>query len=243
MSSWTVYCFECADAAARDALLARFEARHPVAVPADARWVAGALDVGTVTVDAEYAWLDRSVYVAVDGAAMGAAGALFEATLDCWERAAVAAFDGDGTATDVTFVADTDAGGAGEVEASRFGGAAGMAGQDVLYGLAMLFGFRFRAYAATPPAAATADSADRLAGAFDAPADVVGDLDAFVDEMAAETDVAPTDDGLATLRDDPAEMSDRGTDAAPTATSGSSGTVQYRTNGADGASDERDTSP
>lgn len=208
MGSWTVYNFECADVVARDALLARIEAHHPVTVPSDGDSVFADVDTGSAVVGADYAWADRYLYVTV----MESADVLFQQTVDLWDRAAKATFDGaTETATDVTFVADTEPGGDDEVEASQFHGMEGLAGLDVVYGLAMLFEFRFRAYAAASP---TTQLTPHL-GAFDTPRDVVGHLDEFIEEMADRTAVDPTPSGRSFLGEDPALDRHRHRSATP----------------------------
>lgn len=191
MVSWRVYNFECEDEAARETLMTWFEANHPVAFPDDRYSVFEQVDAGDRTTGADYAWLDRYLYVTV----MGEAGSLVQETAGLWERATVAVFDGTtDTAQQVTFVLEV--GDEGEAKGVRFEGVEGGAGNDVLYALAMEYGFRFRAYSGQSPTT----QGTPHPGAFDA----VEDVPAFVEEQAAATGVEPTESGRELLADDPA---------------------------------------
>jgi len=193
MTSWTVYCIECADVAAREALMDRFEREHPVTFPDDRYSVVAAVDVGDGPVEADFAWVGRYCYVAT----AEAVDDLVFSTMDDWERAAIGEFDATtGTAEQVTLVLDADAGGDDEVAGGRFGGVEGLGGMDVLYSLAMRHQFRFRSYAGRPPARHRGPHPDAFT--------VVDGVDTFVEDMAEATGVEPTDAGLAFLRSDPA---------------------------------------
>jgi len=193
MADWTVYCLECADVAARAALMDRFERDHGVAFPADRYSVTDAVDVGDGPLEADFAWVGRYLYVtttaAADDLALG--------TMDAWERAAIGEFAAASDAAEhVTLVLDADAGEAGEVAGGRFRGREGFGGMDVLYTLAMSHQFRFRSYSALPPADHTAPHPDAFT--------VVDAVETFVADMREATGVDPTDEGLAFLRSDPA---------------------------------------
>ncbi|PSP80231.1 hypothetical protein BRC81_03330 [Halobacteriales archaeon QS_1_68_20] len=79
----------------------------------------------------------------------------------------------------MTVILDTDAGADGEAAAVQFEGVEGTGGLDVMYALAMEFGFRFRSYAAQSPT----NQITPHPAAFDAPGDLIGDLDSFVEDM------------------------------------------------------------
>lgn len=193
-TSWTVYNFECADETAREALMEWFETNHPVAFPDDRFSVFAEADTGDGTTGADYAWLDRYLYVTVTGNA----GNVVRETADLWERVAVAEFDGTTeTATQVTLLLDTDRGGEGKAAGVQFEGVEGMGGNDVTYALAMEHGFRFRSYSAESPTTQVTPHP----AAFDTVADVEG----YVDDLAAVTGVEPTEAGRELLADDPAD--------------------------------------
>lgn len=194
MTSWTVHCLECADVAAREALMDRFEREHPVAFPSDRYSVLDGLEVDGDRVEADFAWVGRYLYVTTTGDA----GDLAEDTMADWERAAVGAFDATtGTAEEVTLVLDPEAGGDGEVAGGRFEGLPGLGGMDVLYALAMRNQFRFRSYSAEPPVAHRVLHPDAFT--------VVDAVERFVEDMAEATGIEPTAAGLDFLRSDPAD--------------------------------------
>lgn len=194
MASWTVYCLECADVAAREALMDRFEREHPIDFPDDRYSVVGDVDLGGGPVEVDVAWVGRYLYLTTTGAADDVA----LATMDGWERAAIGEFDaGTSTAERVTLVLDTDAGDDDEVAGGRFGGLEGLGGMDVLYALAMEHQFRFRSYSAVPPGRYTAPHPDAFT--------VVDGVEAFVEDMQEATGIDPTEAGLAFLRSDPAD--------------------------------------
>jgi len=193
VADWHVYCFECADVPAREALLGRFERDHPLAVPDDRYSVRAAVTVDGERLDAEFGWVGRHLYVTT---AEPADDLVFGAT-EGWERAAIGEFDaGTGTAETVTLVLDAAAGADDEVAGGQFRGTEGMGGMDVLYTLAMTHQFRFRSYTVTPPVRHRSNSPD----AFTA----VDAVDRFVADMAEATGVEPTEAGRAFLADDPA---------------------------------------
>lgn len=193
MASWTVYCLECADDDARESLMDRFEREHPVTFPSDRYSVVAAVEVGDGPVEADFAWVGQYLYVTTTESADD----LALETVDDWERAAIGAFDAsDDVAEQVTLVLDADAGTDDEVAGGRFRGVEGLGGMDVLYSLAMRHQFRFRSYSAVPPASHTAPHPDAFT--------VVDAVETFAGDMAAATDVEPTDEGLAFLRSDPA---------------------------------------
>ncbi|KAB1190481.1 hypothetical protein GJR96_16040 [Haloferax sp. MBLA0076] len=147
---------------------------------------------GEQTVGADYAWIDRYLYVTV----MGEAESLISETTHLWSRAAIAEFDSKTeTATDITLIVDTDVGEDDEITAVTFEGAEGYGGNDVMYALAMAHQFRFRAYAAQSP---TSQITPHPA-AFD----YVTNVEAFVSDLQDVTGVEPTDDGLKFIRSDP----------------------------------------
>ncbi|WP_224268394.1 hypothetical protein [Haloprofundus salinisoli] len=194
MPSWSVYNFECESVADREALMEWFETNHPVAFPQNRYSVFAEIETDSGTAGADYAWVDRYLYITV----MGEPENLVHETADRFERVAVAEFDSrTETATDVTFVVDSDAGGEGEVAGVRFEGIEGFGGNDVMYVLAMVHRFRFRSYSAQSPT----NQITPHPHAFT----VVGDIDAFIDDLEGPTGVAPTEEGLALLRDDPAD--------------------------------------
>lgn len=194
MASWTVCNFECADVAAREALMDYFEREHPVEFPADRYSVLAAVDAGRGRTAADFAWVGRYLYVTTRSAGRDL---LFD-TMGRWERAAVGEFDAEsGTAEEVTLVLDADAGDDDEVAGGRFGGVDGLGGMDVLYSLAMVHQFRFRSYAGVPPVGHRGPHPDAFA--------VVDAVEAFVADMAEATGVEPTDEGRAFLRTDPAD--------------------------------------
>lgn len=194
MADWTVYNFECADEPARAALMDWFEREHGVSFPDERYSVVGTVAAGGKTIEAEFAWVGRYLYVTV----REPAGDLLLATADLWERAAVGEFDAEtGTAERVTLVLDADAGEPDEVAGGRFGGREGLGGMDVLYGLAMRHRFRFRSYSATAPTRHRGVHPDAFA-AVDA-------VETFVGDMEAATGIEPTAEGLAFLREDPAD--------------------------------------
>ncbi|WP_410766629.1 hypothetical protein [Haloferax sp. DFSO60] len=193
MPNWTVYNFECEDVSSREALMEWFEANHPVEFPADDDSVFADYDNGERTVGADYAWIDRYLYVTV----MGEAETLVAETLDLWNRAAIAEFDSKTeTVTDITLIVDTEAGRDDEIAAVKFEGEEGYGGNDVMYALAMAHQFRFRAYSAQSP---TSQITPHPA-AFD----YVTNVDAFVEDLGDVTGVEPTDEGLEFIRTDPA---------------------------------------
>jgi hypothetical protein len=192
-TGWTVYCLECDDVAAREALMARFEREHPVEFPEDRYSVVAAVVHDGEQVETDFAWVDRYLYLTTTTEVDD----LVLQTMDDWERAAVGEFDATtGTAEHVTLVLDAGAGDEGEAAGGRFEGLEGLGGMDVLYALAMRHQFRFRSYSAVPLVSHTAPHPD----AFTA----FGELDRFVEDMAEATGVEPTDEGLDFLRSDPA---------------------------------------
>lgn len=192
MADWHVYCFECADVPAREALMERFERDHPVSVPKDRYSVRAAVTADGERRDAEFGWVGTYLYVTTTEEADDL---VFGAT-EGWERAAIGEFDaGTGTAETVTLVLDPAAGADDEVAGGRFYGTEGLGGMDVLYALAMTHQFRFRSYTVTPPVRHRANSPD----AFTA----VDAVDRFVEDMAEVTGVEPTDAGRAFLASDP----------------------------------------
>lgn len=194
MVSWNTYNFECEDVAAREALMDWFEENHPVEFPDDRYSVFADIETEDGTTGADYAWLDRYLYVTV----MGDAEAVVFETIDRWNRAALVSFDGSTeTATDVMLVVETDAGEDDEVGAVQFEGVEGFGGNDVMYALGMAHEFRFRSYSAQSPTSQITPHPDAF--------DVVADLDEFVENMTEVTGVEATEAGLALFRNDPAD--------------------------------------
>lgn len=190
---WRVYNFECADESARAAFMDWIEANHPVTFPDDRYSVFAEVETDDGTTSADYAWVGRYLYVTV----MGEAEALAWESTDRWERLVVAEFDSrTETATSVTYL-DATLGEADEIGQAEFQGLPERGGFGAMYALAMQRGFRFRSYSAESPTTQLRE----IPSAFSA----VEDVDAFVDEFEEETGIEPTEEGLALLRDDPAD--------------------------------------
>lgn len=190
---WTVYNFECADAAARESLLADVERSNPIDLPDDGDAAHGSLvdDSGTER-PVDVAWIADYVYVLAERRI----GGLLARTAGTWQRAVVADFDGptESCVEAVLF----DAVDSAPVERARYEGVPEVNGQDVLYRFAMAHQFRFRAYAHVPPGPAITP----LFGAFEAVAGM-GWGSELMEYFERETGVAPTGPGLAFLEDDP----------------------------------------
>lgn len=190
---WTVYNFECADAAASESFVDWLDATGPLDVPDDADAVHGPL----VTEDgedvpADVAWIAEYVYVMTAERVTG----LLEDAAEHWERAVVASFDGASeTCTEAVLYHSTDG---VPVEQVRYVGVTGYNGQDMIYRFAMAHRFRFRAFAHEPPGPAFTD----LFGTFEAVAGMGWGSD-LIGDFERETGVAPTGEGLAFLEDDP----------------------------------------
>jgi len=203
MVSWSVYNFECADVTAREELMAWFEQYHPVEFPDDEDAVFESVETPDGTTGADFAWVDRYLYVTV----MGEADHVVHDSMDLWDRAAMADFDGTTeTAVEVTLILDTESGDDDEVAAVQFPGVEGMGGQDVMYALAMEHQFRFRSYSAQSPTTQITPHPDAFT--------FVTEVDPFVEEMAEATDIEPTQAGLGFIRNDPERDGDR--ERAPT---------------------------
>lgn len=201
MVNWTVYNYECEDERARKTLMEWFEAQHPVEFPEDEDSIFAEVSNGDDVIGADYAWIDRYLYVTVTGEAEN----IIHDTTDMWERAAIATFDGrTETATEVTLIVDTDAGGDDEVSAVSFEGVEGYGGNDVMYALAMEHEFRFRSYSAESPT----NQLTPHPAAFD----YVDNVDAFVEDLHEVTGVEPTEFGREFVQTDPgAERTDEST--------------------------------
>ncbi|MFC6732376.1 MULTISPECIES: hypothetical protein [unclassified Haladaptatus] len=186
-----------------------FKENHPVEFSTEEESTFAKVETDSGERGADYAWIDRYLYVTV----MGKAENIVHETTHLWKRAAIATFDGrTETATDVTLIIDTNAGADDEVAAVQFGGIDGYGGQDVMYALAMKHEFRFRSYSAQSP---TNQIAFHPA-AFD----FVSELNSFVEELHEATGIEPTDSGLEFLRNDPAATPpEHGTRDASTAPS------------------------
>lgn len=190
---WTVYNFECADESARAAFMDWLEGHHPVTFPDDRYSVFAEVETDDGTTGADYAWVGRYLYVTV----MGDAEGLAQETTDRWERLVVAEFDSrTETAASVTYL-DTTVGEADEAGRSQFQGLDGQGGFDALYALAMQHRFRFRSYAAESPTTQLGEIPDAFS--------VVGEVEEFVDHFEEATGVERTEEGMALLRDDPAD--------------------------------------
>ncbi len=195
MGSWAVVAFECRSSADRRRLLRWFERTQPVAFPVERYSVRAGVEAAGGHRAAEYAWLDRYLYVTTPGDPRPVVVRSAEAGR--WERAVVAELDRE-TDTVVEGRLVRTAGDA--VDGAVVRGARGLAGLGLLYALAVRRQFRFRPCAArTPP-----EAPDTYPDAFTDPADLTDDLESFVRAMHDCTGVAPTDDGRAFLRDDPA---------------------------------------
>lgn len=197
--SWKTYAFECVDESQRESLMAWFEANHPVEFPANRYSVFESVvgDDGAET-GADYAWLGRYLYVTV----MGEADDIVWHSADRWERAAIAEFDNHTeTVVDGLFVMDTDSGAEDEAKVHPLQGPPEWAGNGVMYALAVKRQFRFRAYAAQSPTHQVTPHPD----AFTVPTAFAEDFDGFIEEIAEATGIEPTEEGLAFLRDDPAD--------------------------------------
>lgn len=192
MVSWTVFNFECADPAARRELMDWFEETQPVTFPKDERSTFAEVHAEDGTTGADYAWVDRYLYLTV----MGGGTLALEGATEHWDRMARAIFDGrTETATEVTLVLDTGRGEDGSGAGVEFSGLEGYGGQDVMYALAMDHQFRFRSYSSESPT----NQITPHPYAFDH----VTDVEAFVEEMSAATGVEPTEAGCEFLRNDP----------------------------------------
>ena len=189
---WTVYNFECADAAARESLLSWVESANPLSIPDGADSVHGPLADDGEEAPADLAWIAEYVYVLTDERVDG----LLAESAGYWERAVVAEFD-DPTETCTEAVLYRSAGG-DPVEQARYGGAAERNGQDILYRFAMAHRFRFRAFAHAQPGPVITP----LFGAFDAPVGLGWGSD-LLETFERETGVAPTAEGIALLESDP----------------------------------------
>lgn len=198
MVSWTLFAFECADETARERLMDWFEANHPVEFPDDRYSEFAEISTGDGVRGADYAWIDRYLYVTV----MGEPEQIIAETTDLFERAAVAEFDGrTETVVDGTFVLDTDSGADDEVKGHPLEGPPEWAGNGLMYALAMEHQFRFRSYSAQSPTNQVTPHPD----AFSVPTKYADDFEGFIEEIAEVTGVEPTEEGLAFLRDDPAD--------------------------------------
>lgn len=200
MPNWTVYNFECEDVRARESLMDWFEENHPVEFPDDEDSIFAEVDNDDQATGADFAWIDRYLYVTV----MGEAEHVVLDTTDRWERAAIASFDSQTeTATEVTFIVDTDVGEDDEMAAVRFEGVEGYGGNDVMYALAMEHQFRFRSYAAKSPTSQVTPHP----AAFD----YVTAVESFVEDLRDVTGVEPSDAGLEFVRNDPGASHERNT--------------------------------
>jgi hypothetical protein len=190
---WTVYDFECADAAARESLVEQLASVHPFDVPADDDAVHGDLvDADGEVLSADLAWVAEYVYVLTNDPVTG----LLDATADSWERAVVATFDSETeTCTEAILYHST---GGEPTEDARYEGIEGGSGQGLLYRFAMDHQFRFRAYAHAPPGPMVTPAF----GAFDAPVGLGWGSDALAD-FEHDTGVAPTAQGIEMLEADP----------------------------------------
>lgn len=202
MVSWTMLAFECGSERARESLMEWFEATHPVEFPTDRYSEFAEIETEDgETRGADYAWLDRYLYVTV----MGDADHVVWKTTDHWERAAIAEFDGTTeTVADGMFLDNTESEADDEVEAHPIEGPPEWAGNGLMYALAMDHQFRFRSYSAQSPTNQVTPHPD----AFTVPTEFADDFEGFIEEMAEVTGVEPTADGRAFLENDPAQDGD-----------------------------------
>ena len=190
---WTVYNFECADSEARESLVDWFDETQPLDVPEEENYVHGRLvDADDTERKADLAWVAEYGYLQTNDRVPG----LFEASADYWERAAAATFDSETeTCTEAVFYRSEEG---VPVETARYEGVPDRSGQGLLYRFAMTYQFRFRAYAHAPPAPMVTPAF----GAFDAVVGMGWGGDEM-DDLEADTGVAPTAEGLAFLESDP----------------------------------------
>lgn len=191
---WTVYNFECGDRGAREELLSRLAATHPIAFPDDADSCHGTLvDADGDECSADVAWIADYVYVLVTERVDG----LLDDTVSDWRRSVVATFDSETeTCTEAVFYRAENG---TPVRQAADEGNEGHSGQGLVYRFAMAHQFRFRAYAQDPPAPMLTP----LLGAFDAFVGMPWGSE-LLSAFEADTGVAPTGEGLAFLEDDPA---------------------------------------
>jgi|APHM01.1.fsa_nt_gi hypothetical protein len=197
MVSWAAVAFECRSSADRRRLLRWFERSHPVQFPIERYSVRAALDGANGRRPAEYAWLDRYLYVTTPGDPSPVV--VESAETGHWRRAAVAELDREtATAVEGRLLRASDTSDA--LDGTVVRGTRGLAGLGLVYALAMHRQFRFRPCAARTPD----DAPGTYFDAFTDPATLADDLQSFVRSMADHIGVAPTDEGLDLLRSDPA---------------------------------------
>lgn len=199
---WTVYNFECADAAARDRFLDYFEAHHPVEFPDDDEATHQEIrDADGETQGAEYAWIRDSPYLYVTS--LEPVAGLLETTAAHWERAVRADFDSTTESCRGATLYEAAADGPREVDS--YDGIAEFGGAGVLWRCAVEHRFRFRAYSAGPP---TTIVAAPITSAFEyIPADREEE---FVSSLEAETGVERTPEAMAFVREDPSRRRGEG---------------------------------
>ncbi len=188
-----MYNVECADGAARAALVDWLGEANPIDIPEDDDSVHGELtDASGEAIKADLAWIAEYVYVLTNPRVDG----LLEASADRWERAVVAEFDSTTeTCTEATLYRSED----GEpVERARYEGVEELGGQGMVYRFAMDHQFRFRAFAHAPPT----PMITKHFGAFDAVVGLGWGSDG-IEFFERETGVSPTARGVEFLEDDP----------------------------------------
>jgi hypothetical protein len=210
MVSWTLFAFECSDVDARGELMEWFQNQYTVEFSTDGRSAFAEIPDSTGdTQAADFAWVGRYLYVTI----IDDAPDLLDQTVHHWERAVAAAFDGDSeTVVDGTFVDAT--GGVDQITSQSLEGPPELAGNGLMYALAMKHQFRFRSYSERSPT----DQETPHPDAFTDPTEFVDDFLQFVDDMREATGVEPTKAGMQLLKNDPIATQDQAPHETATST-------------------------